>query len=298
VGAPIRIDGYAPIGDYAVIGNKRTAALVARDGSIDWLCLPSLAGPSVFGALLDSERGGSFALAPTHPFTATRCYVEDTNVLQTTFVTAEGSVRVTDAMSRPLARGLLFNQVTRRIDGLSGRVPMCWNVAPRLDYGSTRVAPRTLGGLPVLVHGHDLVAVEAHGAGEPTADGDDVGGSFVAQAGDVAVLALSAFHREPLRISSPEHLLGALKATSERWRHWIASCDYDGRALGPRRPRSPAVSEELGEGSRGGRPGFSSRRAATTPSASSTATRRHPTRSTRPPPWRRSSRPSNLFINA
>jgi GH15 family glucan-1,4-alpha-glucosidase len=211
-----------------VIGNKRTAALVARDGSIDWLCLPTLAAPSVFAALLASERGGSFALAPTRPFTSTRSYVEDTNVLQTTFVTAEGTVRVTDAMSRPLARGLLFNQVTRRIDGLSGRVPMCWNVAPRFDYGSTPVAPRTLGGLPVFVHGHELVAVEAHGAGEPTADDHDVGGSFVAQSGDVAVLALSAFHREPLRASTPEHLLGALDATAARWRHWIGSCECEG----------------------------------------------------------------------
>ncbi len=226
--ATIRIDGYAPIGDYAVIGNKRTAALVARDGSIDWLCLPSLAGPAVFAALLDSERGGSFTLAPTAPFTASRCYIEDTNVLQTTFVTADGTVRVTDAMSRPLARGLLFNQVIRRIDGLAGSVPMRWNVAPRFDYGATAVAPRTLGGLPVFVHGHELVAVEAHGAGDPTADGQDVRGSFVARAGDVAVLALSAFHREPLRASTAERLLAALDGTVARWRHWVGSCDYEG----------------------------------------------------------------------
>ena len=116
-----RTDGYAPIRDYAVIGNKRTAALVALDGSIDWLPLPAFDQPTVFASLLDAQRGGSFALAPSAPFRAERSYVEGTNVLQTVFRTADGVVRVTDAMSRPIARGLLFNQVIRRVDGLSER---------------------------------------------------------------------------------------------------------------------------------------------------------------------------------
>jgi GH15 family glucan-1,4-alpha-glucosidase len=114
-----RIDGYAPIADYAAIGDGRSAALVARDGSIDWLCLPDFDGDAMLGALLDAESGGRFAIAPDEPFEATRAYVPDTNVLCTTMACASGSIRITDAMVDAGARALV-----RRLAGLAGDVPL------------------------------------------------------------------------------------------------------------------------------------------------------------------------------
>src|SRR3954447_4479224 len=123
---PRRPDGNAPIQDYAVIGNKRSAALVALDGSIDWLCLPRFDSPSVFGALLDRHEGGRWSLQPVEPFRAQRRYIGETNALETTFETESGEVRVTDLMTRPPSRPIAWNELIRRIECGRGRVTLHW----------------------------------------------------------------------------------------------------------------------------------------------------------------------------
>jgi GH15 family glucan-1,4-alpha-glucosidase len=88
----------AEIGDYALIGDCRSAALVSREGSIDWLCLPRFDSPSVFAAILDHERGGYFLIRPTASFRSERRYMPNTNIVETTFYGAHGAFVLRDMM--------------------------------------------------------------------------------------------------------------------------------------------------------------------------------------------------------
>src|SRR5688572_22442286 len=157
---------YPPLRDYAVIGDGRTVALVARDGSIDWLCLPNLDSPSVFAAVLDAERGGRFMLHPRDDHEAHRRYLPDTNVLETTFTTSTGVVRVTDAMTLPGRDLGPSREVVRRVEGLAGRVPLRWRVEPRFGYGSARTRLEARGPYAVATSGNDALAICAWNAGQ------------------------------------------------------------------------------------------------------------------------------------
>ena len=221
-------DGFAPIRDYAAIGDGRTAALVGLDGAIDWLCLPDVHSPSVFAALLDPERGGRFSLSPAVPFEAERRYVPGTNVLETTFHTAEGVVRVTDGLSLSDTSLGPLREVARRIEGLAGSVPLAWRVEPRFGYGekSPRLALRD--GVPVAVAGRDGVAVGAWGAGEPEVGRDAISGGFEARDGERALVLLGAAHQEPLVFPARDDAEARLDATIAYWRGWTGRREYDG----------------------------------------------------------------------
>ena len=224
-----RVDGYLPIRDYAAIGDGRTVALVGRDGSIDWLCLPDLDSPSVFGALLDADRGGRFALAPSLSYATKRRYLVDTNVLETTFTTAAGAVRVTDAMTLPSGGLGPYRELVRRVEGLAGTVPMRWHIQARFDYGRTPARFAVRAGVPVAAHRRDAVGVLAWDAGEVTIDAGGVGGEFETSPGSRALLALSAAHQEPLVFPPRGDVEARLATTASRWREWAGGRRYDGR---------------------------------------------------------------------
>ncbi|HET7128841.1 MAG TPA: glycoside hydrolase family 15 protein [Gaiellaceae bacterium] len=223
-----RTDGYLAIRDYAAIGDGRTVALVGADGSIDWLCLPDLDSASVFGALLDSERGGRFSLAPVEPFETARRYLPDTNVLETTFKTTSGVVRVADALTLP-GEGLSpYRELVRRVDGLSGQVPMSWRVAPRFAYGAKPASFRSHGGIRVTADGPDALAVLSWDAGTVDIAEASVGAHFTTTDGGSGLIVLSAAHQEPLVYPQRTAVERRLQATGASWSAWAAGRNYDG----------------------------------------------------------------------
>ena len=224
----MRSAGYAPLRDYAAIGDGRTVALVAGDGSIDWLCLPDLDSPSVFAAVLDAEHGGSFRLAPAGQFTTERRYVPETNVLETTFVTEEGVVRVTDAMLLPGDGLAPARELARRVEGLSGRVPMRWRVKPRFAYGSRTPRLGRRGVTPVATDGPQAIALSSWAAGEPTVDTGSISGDFISRQGETALLVLSGADQEPLVLPHRAGVESRLKATVAFWRDWAAERAHEG----------------------------------------------------------------------
>jgi GH15 family glucan-1,4-alpha-glucosidase len=225
----LRSRSYVPIADYAAIGDGRTVALVARDGSVDWLCLPDLDSPSVFGALLDADRGGRFALAPEIPAEVGRRYLPDTNVLETTFSTARGVVRVTDAMALPGRDLGPTRELIRRVDCVVGRVPMRWHVMPAFGYAASRTRLERRGGIPVALGGRDALAVCSWDAGEAQIDERAIFGRFEVRESESALIALCAAHQEPLVFPKREHVEARLRATAAYWRGWAAQRAYEGQ---------------------------------------------------------------------
>ena len=125
---------YLPIAEHGLIGDLRSVALVGTNGTIDWYCCPSFDAPSIFGAILDAERGGCFELAASVPARTKQFYFPDTNVLITRFFTEDGVGEVQDFM--PLNGGNVETErhrLIRRVVCVRGSIPFRTRVAPRFD---------------------------------------------------------------------------------------------------------------------------------------------------------------------
>jgi GH15 family glucan-1,4-alpha-glucosidase len=215
------------IEDYALIGNGQSAALVGRDGSIDWLCLPRFDSPACFSALLGRPEHGRWIIAPVGQVAAVRRrYREDTLVLETEFESETGVVRLVDCMPSwsdecDSERSALI----RVVEGVKGRVSMHLEWVVRFDYGS--IVPwvrRAHGGLvatagadslilysPVATRGRDLTTVA----------------DFEVQEGQTLPFAVAYFpsHRSP---PLPVEAHVAVARTTAHWRSWTARCTYRG----------------------------------------------------------------------
>ncbi|MEW2074682.1 MULTISPECIES: glycoside hydrolase family 15 protein [unclassified Streptomyces] len=220
---------YVPIADHGLIGDLRSVALVGTDGTIDWYCCPSFDAPSVFGAILDAERGGCFELAAAAPARTKQFYFPDTNVLITRFFTEDGVGEVQDFMpvgGTPADEAR--HRLIRRVLCARGSVPFRTRVAPRFDYGSRRHTVRLTGGVAVFDSEELSLALTATVPMET--DGPDVRAEFKLTEGETAVFALDQVGPEvaPDRCEcgEAERQFGA---TVAYWRRWLSSSRYRGR---------------------------------------------------------------------
>jgi GH15 family glucan-1,4-alpha-glucosidase len=211
------------IEDYALIGDLRSAALVSRAGSIDWLCLPRFDSASCFSALLGDERHGRWLVAPVAPASrVTRRYRPGTLVLETEFETASGTVRVVDFMPR---RGDGPPRVMRVVEGVEGRVPMRMELLLRPDYGSVTPWVEPVPEGIMATAGPDAFVLAASVACE--IDPGSVRAAFDAIGGARERLTLT-WHPSFAPAPPTEDAEAALARTQAWWREWSDRCTYTG----------------------------------------------------------------------
>ncbi len=211
------------IEDYAMIGNNRTAALVGRNGSIDWLCAPRFDAPACFAALVGTSDHGRWLLAPRGTVRRVqRRYRDQTLVLETDFHTASGTVRVVDCMPPWEDR----TDIVRIVEGLRGRVSMRMELVIRGGYGAIVPWVRRVDGALLATAGPESLelrsGVPVRGKGFTTV------ASFTVERGERVAFVLTHFASHlprPLPID-PD---AAVDATARSWCAWSDRCSYDGR---------------------------------------------------------------------
>ncbi|HEX6470564.1 MAG TPA: glycoside hydrolase family 15 protein [Streptosporangiaceae bacterium] len=212
------------IEDYALIGDMQSAALVGRDGSIDWLCFPRFDSPACFAALLGDEENGHWRIAPTAGgvrLAARRRYRGDTLILETEWDTPTGAVRLIDFMPH---RGEAPD-IVRIVEGLSGEVPMRFEMRLRFDYGHIVPWMQQLDGQVAGVAGPDSIWLR----GSVPVEGKEFAhiAEFAVSAGDreAFVLTWHPSHLDPPKPVDPEL---ALAETEQLWSGWVRNCSYQG----------------------------------------------------------------------
>jgi alpha,alpha-trehalase len=230
-----RTNGYLPIADYALLSDCHSAALVGLDGSIDWLCLPRFDSPALFARILDPEAG-HWQIAPSgDDYEAERRYLPGTLVLETTFRSAAGSVRVTDAMcfeegQRRHAVGRdAPHELARLVEGVEGELEMVMTLAPRPEYGLVLPLIRVTDDCARTFGGPNQIGVRSD-RDIGVVDGT-MRASFRIAAGEEAAFSLHWTAVEGPRPEpvAPERLRARIEDTTEAWLSWEAEHDiYDG----------------------------------------------------------------------
>jgi GH15 family glucan-1,4-alpha-glucosidase len=218
---------YPEIADHGIIGDLETAALVATDGTIDFLCLPSFDSPTVFARLLDADAGGHFSITLlSDEIRREQRYIRDTNVLVTRLIGRDAEIEVTDFM--PVDRRQRPSRIVRHVRAKRGPAVIRCVCAPRFDYARARHEVTVEGGVAIL-RGSDGAACRLTATVPLRADGNDVVAELTLQAGKEAAFALELVGD---RVSSHpldlRHARRALRQTVVFWRRWIGKSRYRG----------------------------------------------------------------------
>jgi GH15 family glucan-1,4-alpha-glucosidase len=219
-----------PISSYGLIGDMRTAALVGLDGAIDWCCLPRFDSGSVFAALLDPERGGTWSIRPLGEWSSTQRYLPRTNILETTFQTADGAVRVTDFMpvdedGRPSGP---HPEIHRHLRGTRGRVPMEMVFRPRFEYGARTTRLELLrAGLYATDRTDQVLTLSSAKPFAWTLDGSSATTRFTIEKGEARWLVLR-YDDDDVHPVDRYESARKLDITAAFWQRWSAGVRYRG----------------------------------------------------------------------
>ncbi|MEU4223698.1 glycoside hydrolase family 15 protein [Nonomuraea sp. NPDC026600] len=220
---------YLPIGEHGLIGDLRTVALVGTNGTIDWYCCPSFDAPSVFGSILDADKGGSFELYADTPAKTKQFYFPDTNVLITRFFAVDGVGEIQDFMpiegdSSEADR----HRVIRRVACVRGTLPFRARVAPRFDYARQSHTVRQQGASTIFES--ECLSLELSASVPVDTDGRDAWARFELQEGEHAVFALDRVGEGITSRGCPIEEAEEQFATTVRfWRNWLSASRYRGR---------------------------------------------------------------------
>ncbi len=221
------------IDDYAIIGDCRSAALISRDGALDWLCWPRFDSPAIFAGLLDPDRGGRWEIAPRGEFQSSRRYLPNTNVLENRFQTDSGVMTLTDFMpvadERYYQRHLIPDRsIIRLLRCESGTVVVRIRFAARPDFGRRRatIVDRGKLGLRMNTGGNGMLALHSSIAFE--LDDGVANATLSMNAGDEIPLILTYAESSPEVLPVLSHAAASLARTVEWWEAWSAGMTYDG----------------------------------------------------------------------
>ena len=223
---------YQPIENYGIIGNMRTVALVGMNGSIDWYCHPRFDSPSIFGAILDDNKGGRFQIAPVgEEVRHKQLYLPSTNILVTRFLLEEGIAELEDFMPVGVpSESPWYHHLYRRIRCARGAVRMSLTCRPAFDYGRQRHETRLDANGAIFTSAGKTMGL----CGAVPLKIDDQGGvsaEFTLEEGESRVFILRvhvAAERLPCAPSDQE-AEQLFQTTVSYWRKWLSACTYHGR---------------------------------------------------------------------